>query len=66
MITIQVALALAFAALYIATFAPLRRLIRSPDRPTWLRKPLNVEYVLLTHMAVLLAALCLLANAVFG
>jgi hypothetical protein len=66
MITIQIALALAFAALYIATFAPLRRLIRSPDRPAWLRKPLNVEYVLLTHMALLLAALCLLAKAVLG
>jgi hypothetical protein len=66
MTTIQIALALAFAALHIATFAPLRRLIRSPERPTWLRKPLNVEYILLAHMALLLAALCLLAKAVLG
>jgi hypothetical protein len=65
-IAMQVALALVLAALYIATFAPLRRLIRSPDRPTWLRNPLNAEYVLLAHMAVMLAALCLLAKAVFG
>ena len=48
------------------SFAPLRRLIRSPERPAWLHKPLNVEYVLLTHMAVLLAALCLFVNAVLG
>jgi hypothetical protein len=62
----QLALAVAAVALYVATFVPLRRLIRSPERPAWLRKPLNVEYVLLAHMAVLVIALCLLANAVWG
>jgi hypothetical protein len=66
MTTIQIAAALVLLAIYIATFAPLRRLVRSPDRPAWLRKPLNVEYLLLTHMAVLLTALGLLANAVLG
>lgn len=66
MTTLQVALALALAAAYVISFAPLRRFIRSPERPAWLRKPLNVEYVLLTHMAILLAALCLFADVVFG
>jgi hypothetical protein len=66
MTTTQITLAIIFLALYMASFVPLRRLIRSPERPIWLHKPLNVEYVLLTHMAVLLAALCFFFNAVLG
>ncbi len=59
----QLTIALILVAVYVAAFAPLRRLIRSPERPSWLRNPLNVEYVLLTHMAVLLTAACLFVDA---
>jgi hypothetical protein len=47
--------------LYIGSFWPLRRLLASPARPRWLKRSLNGEYVMLGHIAVLLAALALLA-----
>ncbi len=59
----DLALGLFFALVYGVSFRPLLRLIRSDDRPGWLRKPLHVEYVLLAHMALLLLAVALIAKS---
>ena len=59
----ETAAGLALLAVYLATFVPLLRLLRSPRRPAWLRRELNVEYVLLAHIALLLAGGALTIDA---
>lgn len=46
-----------------ATFWPLRKLLHSPTRPTWLRGGVGADAVMLAHLLLLVLALVLLAHS---
>lgn len=59
-------LGLVLLAVYAATAWPLYRLVRAVERPAWLRAELNVEYLLLLHIALLLTGLAATADGLLG
>ena len=53
-------------AIYAATAPILWRLIRTGRRTGWLAKPLNREYLMLAHIALLLAGGSFLLDGLLG
>jgi hypothetical protein len=61
----EAAAGLACLILYVLTAYPLYRLMRG-QRPLWLRRELNAEYLLLAHIALLLAGSALTLQALLA
>lgn len=56
----------AVLVLYVFTFVPLRRLIRSARRGARIANSINAEYVMMAHLLLLIIGASLILDSILG